>query len=307
MTRFARGRGTWVLWRRTPTCIVLAGFTGTLKASQNTVGARAQATTMGNTRNKGPCTAPYFTTCISPQRKRRSQEVQDGWRLRRWDANSSPSGGRIEQLNVHGGPVGQFWRCGVLAESMIPEPYSTAVMAVSSKNKELILDQILPTMRKMRHQHEEENATSSQYPRSADVVFKVETWARGGPRGTDKAVTSWVALGDKLTAFEVNGASDIVGAANVGTNDRLTTGHTGPTLRWVRSLKASARRQETRRGQIQGQGNTPSVATKLATTGQLPGRANELARQPSPPVPTAKLERPSLGKVWCSALQQQNH
>ena len=68
--------------------------------------------------------------------------------------------------------------------------------------------------------------TSWRYPPSADVVFKVETLARGGPRGTDKAATSRVALGDKLTAFEVNGASDIVGAANVGTNDGLTTGHT---------------------------------------------------------------------------------
>ena len=59
MTRFARGRGTWVLWRRTPPSIVLAGFTGTLMASQNTMGARAQATTMGNTRN-GAVHRPLF-------------------------------------------------------------------------------------------------------------------------------------------------------------------------------------------------------------------------------------------------------
>ena len=87
-----------------------------------------------------------------------ARRFRTGWRLRRWDANSRPSGWRIEQLNLHGGPVGQFWRRGVLTESMIREPYSTAVMAVSAENKELILDQILSKMRKMRHQHEEENA-----------------------------------------------------------------------------------------------------------------------------------------------------
>ena len=87
-----------------------------------------------------------------------ARRFRTGWQLRRWDANSSPSGRRIEQLNVRGRPVGQFWRRGVLAESMIRELYSTAVMAVSAENKELILDQILPTMWKMRHQHEEENA-----------------------------------------------------------------------------------------------------------------------------------------------------
>ena len=69
---------------------------------------------------------------------------------------------KVEQLDVHGRPVGEPRSSGVLTESLIErEPNSTGKMAVGSQDQQLILHEVFPAVREVRDQDEGKMAKAS--------------------------------------------------------------------------------------------------------------------------------------------------